>query len=510
MKKLTCALICALLILPLALSGCHGNGEPPASEAPESSSGKSETETSGSSKPVDEDKYRDENGKYVAFHLPEFKEEWKSYEEFRVLVYDEVGQTTYFSEEIESREALAERTDQYIIEGVNTRNNWINDTYGIKIKAVAVKDLVSEFRSQASSGTDTFDVAMPFMAACGVFAQEGSLYDLRDFSEYIDLDAPWWDNNATSSLSIGNRVYFTTGDLSIMQKIVSGGLVFNKKLMTENNPGINMYDLVREGEWTLDVFYEMAKKFTRQGNEDQKMDENDYWGCMGGDVGLYYAAGETLCSKNAEDIPQISIGVEERSINVAQKVLEMLGEKGTWYVTVNDFTDKTDMWDTTVKIFGTGQSLFMAIAFSAVKKFRPYEVNYGVVPPPKFDKDQDGYFSRCTANMAYGICIPLQTTDPEFCAYMIELLAVGGKNHISNAYYTSVLKGKDMATEDDEDMLDIIFNNIIYDTALVYSFGGLSNIFNTANKDTFISTLDGMKDSVELAIQEVVDAYAAY
>ncbi|MFA6730697.1 MAG: hypothetical protein WCR95_06850, partial [Eubacteriales bacterium] len=63
MKKLTCALICALLILPLALSGCHGNGEPPASEAPASSSGKSETETSDSSKPVDEDKYRDENGK---------------------------------------------------------------------------------------------------------------------------------------------------------------------------------------------------------------------------------------------------------------------------------------------------------------------------------------------------------------------------------------------------------------------------------------------------------------
>ena len=504
-------MLCTLLMLSALLVGC-GKETDNESEtgskdksAAESSSDETAEQSSGTtSDNSTENPYVDSNGKYVKNDLPEFKDEWNTYTEFRVLVYNNTIQDTYFSEEIES---LYSTTDTKIVEGVNDRNKWIEDNYGIKIKAVAVENVLTTFRNDVSTDLNSFDVAMPFMAACAALAQEGYLHDLCEFSEYIDLEAPWWDQNATDSLSINGKVYFTTGDISFMQKIVSSGIAFNTKLMEIYYPNVNMYELVEEGKWTLDTFYTMCKTATNQGDSDEKMDENDNWGCIGGDISLYYSSGETLCSKNAEDIPQISIGETTRSVTVAQTVLTYLNEKGTWRITVDDFSDQTDKWNTTVRMFGTDQSLFTAFAFSAIKKFRPYDVKFGVVPGPKFNEEQDNYYSKCAANMAYGICIPFTSPDPEYCAYMIELLAVGGKNYISNAYYTSVLKGKDMDTEDDEEMLDIIFGGIVYDTAIVYGFSGLSGIFGTAKADTLISTLDSIRDSVQTAIDKVVDAY---
>lgn len=505
MKKLICLLLCILMLTSALLVSCAKEDDNQSS-APDTGSSTSVEDVSkeNSNETSADDRYTDSEGKYVNKNLPPFDSAWLDYGEFRVLVYNKEAQDTYFSEEIE---APYDTTDAKLKEGVDERNTWIKENYGITIKAVAVKDVLTTFRQEALSGTYSFDVAMPFMAAAATLAREGYLYDLREFSDYIDLEAPWWDQNATQSLSINNRVFFTTGDISIMQRIVSGGVAFNRKLVADYFPDVNMYELVDSGKWTLDKFYQMSKTFTRQGDDDEKMDENDFWGCMGGGIGFYYGAGESLMAKDENDIPIIHIGDDERSLTVAQKVLELLGEKGTWYITANDFTNQTDKWAKTVEIFGTDKALFMTFAFSAIKKYRAYDVEFGIVPVPKFNENQDYYYTSCTANMAYGICIPTFVEDKDFAAYMVELLAVGGKNYITNSYYNSILKGKDLKLEDDERMLDLIFSNIIYDVALVYQFAGLNNVFTNANKDNLISHLDTIRSGVLDAIEEVVDSY---
>ncbi|MDD4125549.1 MAG: hypothetical protein PHW77_07495, partial [Eubacteriales bacterium] len=204
MKKILCLLLCTLLMLSALLVGC-GKETDNESEtgskdksAAESSSDETAEQSSGTtSDNSTENPYVDSNGKYVKNDLPEFKDEWNTYTEFRVLVYNNTIQDTYFSEEIES---LYSTTDTKIVEGVNDRNKWIEDNYGIKIKAVAVENVLTTFRNDVSTDLNSFDVAMPFMAACAALAQEGYLHDLCEFSEYIDLEAPWWDQNATDSL----------------------------------------------------------------------------------------------------------------------------------------------------------------------------------------------------------------------------------------------------------------------------------------------------------------------
>ncbi len=512
--KRTIAFLCAIVFLfSLALTGCGGNTPAENSkDIEQSKDDRSQEAVSASDDSVpevsetssqEENAYMDADGKYVNKKQLPFKEEWKERKEFRVLVYSNKIQTTYFSEEIES---LYETTDDKIREAVDTRNKEIEDELGITVKAVAVDDVAAVMRNAISSECD-FDAAMPFMSAVVAFAQDGNLFDLCDFEGYLDIYAPWWDQNANNSLSIANRIFFATGDISIMQRIGSGGVAFNKKLMGDYFPGLSMYELVDNGEWTIDKFYEMCKEVTHSLTDDGVMDENDFWGTIGAGAQLYYGSGETLCSKDTDDYPIVSIGNgNSRSIEVMQKVLGYISEKDTWTVSAYDFTDKSDIWGRTVRMFGEDQSLFYNFAFSALKKFRAYDVVYGILPIPKYSKDQDGYFSRCS-NIAYGACIPLNVEKPEFSAYMLDRMAVGGKNYLTKAYYDSVLKGKDANTLDDERMLDIIFGNILYDIAHVYGISALNDLFSITQPDQFSQQLQTAIPMAESKIEELIERY---
>lgn len=512
MKK-ALALLCVLvMMLSLVLAACGGDApaENSREETP-SAAIQSETERSAeesvpeqseeASVPADEDPYRDEDGKYVNKNQVEFKDEWRDKKEFRVLVYSNKIQTTYFSEEIES---LYDTTDDKIREAVDTRNREIEDAYGIKIKAVAVDDVAATMRV-ALADTCEFDAAMPFMYAAAVFAQDGSLYDLREFEGYLDIDAPWWDQNANDALSIANKIYFTTGDISIMQKIVCGGIAFNKRLMESYFPGLNLYELVDSGEWTFEKFYQMCKEVTHSIVDDGIMDENDFWGNLGMGSALYFSGGEPLCIKDANDYPVINIG-NERSITIMEKMLELLNDKRTWNITANEFTVQAGKWDTIVRMFGQDQALFCGALGSAIKKFRAYDVVFGLVPTPKYDDIQEGYRSRCS-NAAYGVCIPLNVDDPYFSAYMLDLMAVGGKNHLTKAYYEATLKGKDMNTADDERMLDIIYSGIFYDISNIYQIKELENLLSLEQPDQLSQQLQSVLPAVEGRLAEIVERF---
>ena len=506
MKK-TLALICALvMLLSLLLAACGGDKPAEDSKAETSVPAEDSSAADGSgTEPVSEsgeDRYLDENGKYVNKNQVPFNEDWKQRKEFRVLVYSNNVQTTYFSEEIES---FYETTDDKIREAVDTRNREIEDKYGITVKAVAVDDVASRLRDSLASDP-VCDAAMPFMYAAAVFAQDGQLYDLCDFEGYLDIYAPWWDQNANDSLSIANKIYFTTGDISIMQKIVSGGLAFNKKLLDSYFPGLDIYELVDRGEWTFDKYYSMCKEVTHDLNDDGVMDENDFWGALSAGSNLYFSGGEPLCSKDPNDYPVINIGNNERSIAIMQKALELLNDKRTWNITADEFTVQAGKWDTLVRIFGEGRALFAGALASAIKKYRKYDVVFGIVPAPKYDVEQDGYHGRCN-NVAYGVCIPTNVEDPYFSAYMLDLLAVGGKNYLTKAYYEATLKGKDMDTAEDERMLDLVYSGIFYDISAVYRINELEDLLKLDQPDQFSQQLQSVLPIVEGKLEEIVERY---
>ncbi len=451
--------------------------------------------------------------RYVA-DLPEFS--WDvnddKYATFDVLVYSNNVQNTYFSEEIGYN--MYSTTDEVLNAAVMERNNYVEQLTGVKIVAHAVDNVHTTLSEDIASGGGLYDMAMPFMPSAATLAQEGVLHPLNQL-DYIDLDQPWWDANATASLSVDGQVYFTTGDISIMQKIVSTAVTFNKEMYDTLFPGEKtLYEIVDDDEWTLDRLVEMSKVATvNDGDGDWDLD--DQWGCSSshGDANMFYlASGNTICSKDAEDLPMFTMD-SASSVNAAVKILELL-QQSDWCIHAQDMANMgaTNIWVSSLDVFGEGRALFRTTAFSAIKKLRAYDngVEFGIVPMPKLTADQDKYYTPCSALYAYGVVIPMNVADADFSAYMTELVCCEAKNYVTDAYYEVTLKKRDSQDDDTERMLDLIFSNVVYDPGYIYNFGAANSVLTnlmSSKSDDVMSSIEEITGKVETDIEEIIENF---
>lgn len=511
MKKfrILALLLCLLTALSLVLTAC-GDKEG------DTSSGAEASTTSGNTSGSADDPYKDENGNYTLKNLgmPEFG---KTQDEFRILVTSNENQTTYYSEEMDPD--AYDTTDTVIKDAVKNRNNQVESELGIELVVYAVPDVRTTLVDDFSTGLKSYDAAMPFMPACASLAQDGMLYDLNEFSEYLHFDAPWWDQSACESLSIGGHLYFTTGDISIMQKITAFAITFNKRMYNEScaEQYGNLYDLVRDKQWTFDKMFEMGRSVTADSDGEAGMSYKDTWGLStsDGDAEKYYlASGERFITKDSEDLPILSLGANENSIKVAQKALETLERGDEWAMNCQRLVGQVEnIWATSLDVFGENRCLFRTTAFSAIKKLRAYEKSdeFGIVPMPLMYEGQDTYYTPSSARYAYGVVIPLSAPDAEFSAYVIEMLCCYAKNTLTPAYYETTLKTRDAQDKESEDMLDnFIFNNVVYDLGLIHDFGSVSSMMATlmsSGSTDIVSTLEANRPQIETAIKECVEAY---
>ncbi len=457
--------------------------------------------------------YDSETGKYVT-SLPAFS--WdtskKEYATFDVAVTSDEAQSTYYSEDIGY--GRYSTTDEVITDAVMKRNHLVEELTGVTVNAVYVKDVVAAVQDDFAGGAQAYDMAMPFIHKAVALAQDGMIYDLRDerFEEYLHLEMPWWDQNANETFSIDGKLYFTTGDITIMTKINTWAITFNKEMYATLFPGQkSLYEIVEDGEWTFDKLVEFSKAATKD-NGDGVWDYRDNWGLISAysDARNYYtASGESLAEKTADDIPYITFG-STRSVDVSQKILEKFSALNQWHIYTNTIPVSSP-WVTALDMFAGGQVLFRTSVFSAIKKLRKYDdgIEFGIVPLPKFDEEQENYYSPSDP-AGYAVVIPVNAVDPEFSAYMTELVCCEAKNYLTPAYYETTLKHRDARDDESEEMLDLIFDNKKFDIGAIYNFGGIADMFaNLAQNGSadIVSKFDSIKDSANAEIDETVSNF---
>ncbi len=447
--------------------------------------------------------------------LAEFK--WEDRDEFHILISDDKADPTYFCEDVVPD--LYSTTDNLLNEAVATRNDEIFSRYGVTIKATTTNSVKSDLEKDRAATLNTYDAALPFVREATSLAEGGYLYDLNDdiFDGYIHLDQKWWDQKATESFSIGNHLYFTTGDISIMPKIVSTAITFNKKMLETYFGDENMlYDAVRNKTWTFDKMVEMATEVTSDTDGRAGMTFEDTWGLSGSyqDINTFFiGSGRNFVVKDGDDLPVLVIE-QTASVNVAGKLLEELQKPNTWVWHCDTVTDGTQ-WVKSLDIFGQNRALFRTSAFSAIKKLRAYTdaEEFGIIPLPLVTEEQDSYYTSCGATMAFAAVIPasLSTEEAQFSAYILDAMAFGGMKHITPAYYETTLKHRDLRDSESEEMLDnYIFNNIVYDLGVVYNFGNITGIMTnvmTLKKTSIASDIQTNKNVIQAAIDDCVEAF---
>lgn len=400
----------------------------------------------------------------------------------------------------------AEQTGEPVNDAVYTRNLFLEDKYKIRIKELGVSgDIANAAKKSIQAGSYDFDVVMANTNESASLASQGFVYDLH-LIPYLDLKQPWWDGRAVTQLTIGNILYFMTGDLSIMANDATWIMMFNKNLVTDFSLDVP-YDLVNGNMWTFDKMYEMmnvvAADLDGNGTPDW---QTDRYGLATHDStfdGLFFGSSSHIISKDQYDMPYLDMN-NERLVGVVAKSVKLMMETN---LTMNSSALGLQPVRDLQPVFQSGRSLFYGEVMQCIIRLRAMEIDFGVIPFPKYDEAQESYnhFIHPTACM---VTVPLVNTELERTGIILEAMAAKSKYTLQEAYYFVCLEGKFMRDVESKDMLDIIVNTRNYDIGYIYNWGNLSTFFMTvvkANGVDFVSKYAKAETSALTAMDKTIN-----
>ncbi len=404
-----------------------------------------------------------------------------------------------------------ELAPELLQDAVRERNALVEERFGVKIteiRTTSTSGMITDIRNNAAMGEDKYDAVMPYMTDAATLAVEGLFYDLNAEDD-VAFDGPWWDQSARETLSIDDKLFFITGDLCLLAYDCTHCLVFNRDMAEEND--VDPYKLVYDGEWTLDKMLEISKDITRDENNDGVMDLNDVWGCLINSnftTSMFLASGERLTTKNVDDIPEIAV-MGERQISVFNSIFDLCSDDSVGHIDSSTNISKfTSVWLAASEAVATKRALFRAVAVVDIFEVAEFECNFGVLPTPKAEVEQDKYYSNVSAICATCVAIPTTNMEYERAAVIMDAMAQASTDTVKTSYYDNLLKLRKLQGEDDEKMLDIIFEGRTYDYGILFQWGGINTFMNDiafSGSNNFQSKFESIEGSVEDAIDKTIE-----
>ena len=343
------------------------------------------------------------------------------------------------------------------------------------------------------AGDDTYDWAEMMAAVYPGIITKGILTDLSD-AKYIDTDRPWWGGDLKEQASIGGSLYFLVGEYSIGYLNDAFCVYFNKQLIDDYKLE-DPYELVRNGDWTLDKLMEMSAAASEDLNGDGVFDYEDKLGFVTHD--LYHLCGFMISNENnmftrvGNDF-EYTFGTEH-DFDVVTKMHKLLFETDGGFLfngakTTAAFVD--DYKRLTTK-FTSGEILMMSAQMGdAISDLRDMKQDYGILPYPKYDKAQENYrtASRTTHS---AISMPVTCSDRDKAFATLEAFAAANHEYVIPTYYETALKTKYSRDDESAEMYDLILSSLSLDFGYLYDKSTVTDGNKFPPTELFIS---GVKD----------------
>lgn len=396
-----------------------------------------------------------------------------------------------------------------INDAVYQRNRLLEENLNIKISENKVKFPYTDARTSIMAGGDDFDIFTDGLSLLATMAVEGYLVDLNTMNT-LKLTESWWDQDLNRDLSIANKLFFCTGDISIMDNYGTWCVMFNKD-MAEEYDMENLYDRVKAGTWTLSLMHELAKDVTRDVDGNGTMDFTDQWGFLTesyNEYGLWAAGGQAITGKDANDIPVLT-AYSEKSVEIIEKVTEFTQDTASTLIADKVTSGTLTGCGFTNEHFGGGNALFIYGGMWLITKFRAYDVNFGVVPAPKYDEAQERYYNTYSYANCTAYSVPTTAPDIVRTGTIMEAMAEISKYTLTPAYYDVALKGKYIRDEESAEMLDIILAQRAYDLGMIFNWGNMFSTITGLSTNTnadFASSYAKVEKATLKAIEKFVDA----
>ncbi len=399
-----------------------------------------------------------------------------------LFLRQKAGDKDYYGGNYLDSEGLTGATIQDV---VYKRNMAVEEKYNVQVEQIIEDNLQPAEIAQNyyMAGDFCFDVIYGWGNKMGPCIIENYFTDLNSL-KHVDLTQEYWCPSAMDELSINGSVYVWINDISMNKLEWAYFLLYNKQLFEDYNVEAlcgSPYDLVDSGEWTIDSFLKMVTSVSNDLDGDGQISKEDVFGMINlTPTDLAAASGITVSQREDDGTYSLSY-YNDKAINLANKLNDVYTnpahnklEKQIWEGA--DISAYNDQWEYARSFFATDHALFLNGCAYLTVEFRDMESDYGILPYPKYDENQDGYI-HTVSGLSSMFALPstyrtdISTASPERTGMILEYMAYKSNEMVLPQYYDTLMKGQRLSSDDDQRMLDIIRTTIRYEFCEIMGFG---------------------------------------
>ena len=350
-------------------------------------------------------------------------------------------------------------------DAIYNRNMAIQDKYNLKINAAFYNN--GDISTMVSNSNKAGDNAYHLVEVNGAYsmsmALNGQLYNLEAL-EYVNLDKPYWNSMILEGSSIEGKNYFAYSDANIHAYGATPCVLFNKDMLASFQLG-DIYKVVTDGKWTFETMSTMIQAVTGDLNGDGVITKDDRLGYIANNfcVDCFISGtGYRMIIKDADDLPVMNVE-NEKFYNIIDGIKKLCSEENGAFLIdrTSTATEAREYW--TEEAFVADRALFVGGNLKWAERLRAMENDFGIVPLPKYDENQENYAVHFQANVGASMSVPSGNTEVVKISKVLEDIAYESYLHVMPAYTEIVLEGQSVRDEESIVSLNIIRNSYYSD-----------------------------------------------
>ncbi len=389
-------------------------------------------------------------------------------------------------------------------DAVYNRNLEIENRFNAVVTCSAEKEPYKIVKTAVTSGADDYDIAALYDYMVYQLVTAESVMNWMGMP-HINMEKPWHNALANKNATINNCLYAICSDLSITSMTYTYATFFNIKMMESYGYTAEaLYDLVREGKWTIDKLSEIASGIYTDVNGDGKADQDDIYGfgynvVNPADVWMT-AFGQPLFTMNPDNTYDINF-MSEKSVAILDKLLELHYNNKGVFLPPKQYDEQT--------FFLNGQYAMAPLRFhAAYTKLRDMEDPYSMLPYPKWDEEQSNYYTNADDKFSVFLIPKTAANNLDFIGTVFEALSAISYKRVYPEYYDVALKGKYSTDASTAEMIDLIMAGRNFD--FTFQFGEsyfqrlpyLMRDLIVGKKQNLASKYDSIKEKLYTQIDE--------
>ena len=363
------------------------------------------------------------------------------------------------------------------------RNIAVEEKFNAKLKFqhMGGTEMVNELKNRYNAQDQTVDIIAPY-AFYGTALTVNGVYANLNKLDYINPEMTWWNQSYVDAITYNKRLYTIIGDVTTTATSSTVATFVNMDMMEEFQlDDVDLFKVVEDGEWTLDYMMELCKNVYSEEDGVNDRSEGDRYGYILGQISqpaeaLLVSFGFQWTRTNDDGTMECTLN-DKRNIDILGKLNEFYNSNniGIYKVAApaeSEFATKGVA--RYIELFTTGKTMVTMSFLMTAEELVKTEIEYLVLPTPKYSKDQEDYRSM-THDSHCSIAISSTSDAKNESAAVLEYMGYYSEKELTPQYFGISYKARYASNSKTMALFDTVVDSLEFDFARTYS-NALNNI----------------------------------